>query len=229
MITKYTLAICFFCGIEAYAVNIPKVIPMPRDLPTAEALMKLHKLNASAEKEALQRLNTSLTITNQLKKKSIDFHDVRTTLNTKTTNALSYVVLASHLAYITKEMYNLSRDFANFTFASTSTLFKKPMCTWYYIEAVNACTKEIKNMNAMLVRLGANNLNIMQATMDEKLRLISVIKTSVDKCRHIINDTYLWCSVVVQNGFYRLFIEDILNSKVTDQLARKVISQYAKL
>ena len=65
--------------------------------------------------------------------------------------------------------------------------------------------------------------------MEEKLQLINTIKSTVDKCRSIINDAYLWCSFMVQNGFYRLFIEDILNSKVTDQIAQKVISQYEKL
>ncbi len=229
MIRRFIFAISFISSLVAYAAKSPKIIPGPRDLPTAEALMKLHKLNASVEREALQKLNLSLAMTNQSKNKAIDFHEVRTTLNTRTANALSYIVLASHLAYVTKDLYDFSREFANFTLASTSTLFKKPMCTWYYIEAVNTCTKEIKNMNAMIVRLGANNLNILQATMEEKLQLINTIKSTVDKCRSIINDAYLWCSFMVQNGFYRLFIEDILNSKVTDQIAQKVISQYEKL
>lgn len=225
---KLMLLLCFLYGfLQMKSQVIPAPVP-PRDPPVIEALISLHKTMASAEKEALAKLNLSLLETNQIKKKSIDFKEVKEVLDTRTSSIYSYLVLGARLAYVTKDFYEFIQIFTKFTAASATSLFKKPMCTWYYLEAVNACTREVKNLTATMARLGASQINLMTATMDEKLLIIGEVSNTIDKCKRIIDETYMWCSFVVNNGFVRLFIWDVLNSKVTDQIAHNIITQYSK-
>lgn len=210
-------------------VPIPKVFDFPNDLPTIEALMSLHKLSASEEQKALNRLNLSLATTTGIEKVTSKFQQGRELLDTRTNSIYSYVLFAARLAFLTKGFSELTTSFTHFTAASSSDLFKKPTCAWYYAEAVSACRQEIKNMTAMLGRLGIAQIDLLQATMAEKLELIATIQVAVDNCKRIIEDAYFWCSFMVHSGFNRLFLEDIFESKLTDQIAHNVINLYHKL
>ena len=100
------------------------------------------------------------------------------------------------------------------------------MATWYYAEANYALAKEVKATKALLATMTASGMNIMRSSMDEKLNLIFAIKGQIEKMRDIIDRTYWWCSVVVNGGFKHYYIWDILNSEVTDAIARGIINQW---
>ena len=202
------------------------IIPVPNDAPALEGLIELHKLSAKAEKNALAKLNTSLGITKQIKKTVSDFREVRDILDARTNTAYSYLLLAARLAFITKGITTLTTTFTTFTASTTASLFQKPMCAWYYAEAVNSCTSEIKNLRTMMLRLGINELDLMRATMQEKLELLSTIQQTIEKCNRILENAYFWCSYIVQSGFNRLFLEDIFESNLTNDIAKRVISLY---
>lgn len=221
------ILLAFIGGLQLKGASVlPAPVP-PRDLPVIEALISLHKTMASAENEALSRLNISLAETNRIKKNATDFKEIREVLDTRTTSIYSNLVLAARIAYVTKNLYDFTKLFTQFSAASASTLFKKPMCAWYYTEAVSACAKEVKNMTETMTRLGVSSINLITATMDEKLQLINTIDATIERCKRIIDETYMWCSFVVNGGHRRLFLWDILNSTVTDQIAKGIISQYA--
>ena len=77
-----------------------------------------------------------------------------------------------------------------------------------------------------MLRLGINELDLMRATMQEKLELLSTIQQTIEKCNRILENAYFWCSYIVQSGFNRLFLEDIFESNLTNDIAKRVISLY---
>lgn len=215
-----SLSLLSICEISA------GVVPLPNDLPTIEALISLHKKMKKAEDAALEKIGISLAEQGQVTKKTNKFNEARTTLNGKVNNAYSYVVLAGALSSTTRSLYDLIKEYTTFTKAASSTLFKKPMATWYYAEANYALAKEVKATKALLATMTASGMNIMRSSMDEKLNLIFAIKAQIEKMRDIIDRTYWWCSVVVNGGFKHYYIWDILNSEVTDAIARGIINQW---
>ena len=56
---------------------------IPKDLPTIEALIALHKAVKKDEDQALQRVATSFGEQSLITKGAVRFNDVRTTLNTR--------------------------------------------------------------------------------------------------------------------------------------------------
>jgi hypothetical protein len=210
------------------ALWIPKchAIDIPEDLPTIEALISLHKNMKSAEDDAMKNIAVSYGEQSAVTKKAINFNDVRTTLNSKLNNAYSYVLLAAALSGTANSLYKLIKEYANFTSSMTSTVTRKPMVGWYYTEAVYACSREIKNIKALYATMTASNLNIMKASMDEKLNMIFQIKTSIDNMLRIIADANFWCSCVAIGGFAHDYIWDILNSEVTKEIAEDLITKW---
>ncbi len=71
---------------------------IPKDLPTIEALIALHKAVKKDEDQALKRVATSFGEQSLVAKGAIKFNDVRTTLDTKLDNAHSYLVLAGAIS-----------------------------------------------------------------------------------------------------------------------------------
>ena len=80
------LALAFLQPVKVSAYVLPK------DLPTIEALIALHKAVKKDEDQALQRVATSFGEQSLLTKGAVKFNDVRTTLDTKLSNAHSYLV-----------------------------------------------------------------------------------------------------------------------------------------
>ena len=154
-------------------------IDFPEDQPTLEALIDLHKDMKSAEDRAMENIAVSLGEQSAVTNKTVDFHDVKTTLNTKLSNAYSYVLLAAALSGTANSLYKLINSYADFTSSMASTVTSKPMVGWYYAEAVYACEREIKNIKALYTTMTASGLNIMKASMDEKLNMIFQIKASI--------------------------------------------------
>ena len=97
---------------------------------------------------------------------------------------------------------------------------------WYYTEANYACAREIKNIKALYATLTASGLNLMRASMDEKLELVNTLHSYISNMLGIIDSANLWCSIVAMGGFHYDYIWDILNSDVKDEIATKVIDKW---
>lgn len=100
------------------------------------------------------------------------------------------------------------------------------MVAWYYTEANLACAREIKNIKRMYTTLVASGMNVMKASMDEKLNLVNELHGYITNMCGIIDQANLWCSIVVMGGFHYDYIWDILNSEVTDEIANQVIANW---
>ncbi len=150
-------------------------------------------------------------------------------LDSKLSNGYSYVLLAASLSYTASSMYKLIQEYSEFAQLSVQYSTKKPMVAWYFAEANLACSREIKNIKALYLTMTASGLNVMKASMDEKLNLVNSIKTSIDTMRGIIDSAYCWASIVAVGGFHYDYIWDILNSEVTDEIATGLINQWNKV
>ena len=67
-------------------------VVIPKDLPTIEALIALHKCIKKDEDQALGRVATSFGEQSLVTKGANKFNEVRTTLNTKMSNALCFAI-----------------------------------------------------------------------------------------------------------------------------------------
>ena len=101
MKTFALLTLSLLMSVPAFAFDFPK------DLPTFEALMALHKAVKKDEDQALTRIATSFGEQSFVTKGATKFNDVRTTLDTKLNNAHSYVVLAGAISSTANALYLL--------------------------------------------------------------------------------------------------------------------------
>jgi hypothetical protein len=200
----------------------------PDDQPTIEALISLHKLIKKEEEKALEKVTASYGEQSLVTKGATKFNDVRTTLNTKLNNAYSYVILGTALASTGTDLYKLINTYSEFTKNTAKYAFKKPAVMWYYTEANFACAREVKNIKTMYLTLTVSGLNVMRASMDEKLELVNTLHSYISNMLGIIDQANLWCSIVAMGGFHYDYIWDILNSDVRDEIATQVIGKWSK-
>lgn len=107
---------------------------IPKDLPTIEALIALHKAVKKDEDQALQRVATSFGEQSLITKGAVRFNDVRTTLNTRLDNAHSYLVLAGAISSTANSLYRLVREYKDFTESTFKYVKDKPFVAWYYTD-----------------------------------------------------------------------------------------------
>lgn len=201
---------------------------IPKDLPTIEALIALHKAVKKDEDKAMQRVAASFGEQSLLTKGAGKFNDVRTTLNTKLDNAHSYLVLAGAISATANALYQLVKEYKNFTSNTFGHVSKKPFVAWYYADANLAISREVKHCYKLYASVAASGINLMKASMDEKLNLVMTLKTTIDRARYIIDNANLYCYLITDCGWKPDYIWEILNSEVKDEIAKTVIENGTK-
>ena len=98
----------------------------PKDMPTFEALMALHKAVKKDEDQALARIATSFGEQSLVTKGAEKFNDVRSTLDTRLNNAYSYVVLAAAISSTASSLYLLTKEYKDFTVNTYRHVSEKP-------------------------------------------------------------------------------------------------------
>ena len=214
------LALAFSLPVRTSAFIIPK------DLPTIEALIALHKAVKKDEDQALQRVAASFGEQSLITKGAEKFNDVRTALDTKMNNAYSYIVLAGAISSTANSLYQLVKEYKDFTANTFSNVSKKPFVVWYYADANVAISREIKHCYTLYASVAASGINLMKASMNEKLDLVMTLKATIDRARYIIDNANLYCYLVTDCGWKPDYIWEILNSEVKDAIAEKVIDKW---
>ena len=182
-------------SVQASAVVVPK------DLPTIEALIALHKAVKKDEDQAMQRVAMSFGEQSLVTKGANKFNEVRTTLDTRLGNAHSYLVLAGAISSTANSLYQLVRDYKDFTGNTFRSVSKKPFVAWYYADANVAISREVKHCYKLYASVAASGINLMKASMDEKLNLVLTLKSTIDKARYIIDNANLYCYLVTNCGW----------------------------
>lgn len=202
------------------------VVELPSDFPTFEALMALHKAVKKDEDEAMARIATSFGEQSLVTKGAEKFNDVRTILDTKLNNVHSYVVLAAAISSTANSLYLLTKEYADFTSNTYKFVTKKPFVAWYYADANLAIAREIKHAQKLYATVAASGINLMKASMDEKLNLIMMLKTTIDNARRIIHNANLYCYLVTNCGWKPDYIWEILTSPVKDEIVGAIINKW---
>lgn len=200
----------------------------PKDLPTFEALMALHKAVKKDEDQALARIATSFGEQSLVTKGAEKFNDVRSTLDTRLNNAYSYVVLAAAISSTSSSLYLLTKEYKDFTANTYKYVSKKPFVAWYYAEANVAIAREIKHAQKLYATVAASGINLMKASMDEKLNLVMSLKDTIENARRIIDNANLYCYLVTDCGWKPDYIWEILTSDVKDEIVSAVIGRWNK-
>lgn len=198
----------------------------PRDLPTFEALMALHKAVKKDEDQAVARIATSFGEQSLVTKGAKKFNDVRSTLDSKLNNAYSYVVLAGAISSTANSLYMLTKEYKDFTVNTYKYVSKKPFVAWYYTDANVAIAREIKHARKLYASVAASGINLMKASMDEKLNLVMTLKNTIDNARRIIDNANLYCYLVTDCGWKPDYIWEILTSSVKDEIVEGVVGKW---
>lgn len=209
------------CSIQAGVI--------PKDMPTIEALIALHKTIKSNEDNALAKVAVSFGEQSLITKGATKFNDVRTGLDTRLNNACSYVILGTTIASTGMALYKMVDEYKDFTEYSVGYAKKKPMTLWYFTEANIKISKEIKHIKSLYVTLAATSFNIARSTMQEKMDLVYSVKASIERIRHIIRDAHIWCKVICERNFKVDPIYEILNSDVRDDIVKGLVTQWNKI
>ena len=139
---------------------------VPKDLPTIEALIALHKAVKKDEDKAMQRVATSFGEQSLVTKGANRFNEVRTILNTKMNNAHSYLVLAGAVSSTANSLYMLVKEYKDFTSNTFKHVKKKPFVAWYYADANLAISREVKHCYKLYASVAASGINLMKAYKD---------------------------------------------------------------
>lgn len=198
----------------------------PKDLPTFEALMNLHKAVKKDEDQALARIATSFGEQSLVTKGVEKFNDVRSTLDTRLNNAYSYVVLASAISSTAGSLYLLTKEYKDFTVNTYRHVSNKPFVAWYYADANVAIAREIKHAHKLYATVAASGINLMKASMDEKMNLIMSLKDTIENARRIIDNANLYCFLVTDCGWKPDYIWEILTSSVKDEIVTAVVNKW---
>ncbi len=222
MIRKLTIIalVALLLPLKSFAFDFPK------DLPTFEALMALHKAVKKDEDQALARIATSFGEQSLVTKGAEKFNDVRSTLDTKLNNAYSYVVLAAAISSTASSLYLLTKEYKDFTVNTYKYVTKKPFVAWYYADANLAIAREIKHAQKLYATVAASGINLMKASMDEKMNLVMSLKDTIENARRIIDNANLWCYLMTNCGWKPDYIWEILTSDVKDEIVGAVIIKW---
>ena len=159
---------------------------IPKDLPTIEALIALHKAVKKDEDQALQRVATSFGEQSLITKGAVRFNDVRTTLNTRLDNAHSYLVLAGAISSTANSLYRLVREYKDFTESTFKYVKDKPFVAWYYTDANLAISREIKHCYKALCVRGRFGHQPDEGEHGRETESGADAQSTVDKARYII-------------------------------------------
>ncbi len=62
--------------------------------------------------------------------------------------------------------------------------------------------------------MAASGINLMKASMDEKMNLVMSLKDTIENARRIIDNANLWCYLMTNCGWKPDYIWEILTSDV---------------
>lgn len=201
---------------------------MPDDLPTIEALIEFHKALKKAEESSMKKVSLSQKAQIETENISKKFNEVRTTLDSKIKNVYSYVILASAISTTAQSVYKAIDEYYDFSKFTADYVKKKPFTAYYFTNTNYQISKEVKRMKNTIGKFVAEGLNIMRAPLNDKVNMLMQLQSQVETIRGIIRDGRIFCELMVFGSWKPDYIWEILNSDVTDAIAKKIISEWAK-
>ena len=95
---KKVLMMIMVVGVGMTCPQTGRAEIIPHDLPTIEALISQHKKNMSAEDASNQQLAANASIKAMVREVAKKYDEVKTILDKKSNDALSYIALAGEMS-----------------------------------------------------------------------------------------------------------------------------------
>lgn len=218
---KYYSCIILFFFLGIFPVGAID-ISIPKDGPTLEALIELHKQMKKNEDNALAQvtdITASQMVTTDFSQK---LSNVKQTLNNKMSDANSYLVLASTIMNVTSKLESLAEEYANYVKNIGPIVVKKPYCAENYSQTQIRMAKEVKRLTGAVVSYTAAGMNLLKASNDERFNLLSLIDSSISNMRSMISSSasYIRYSTIY-NFNTSLFDETDIRKSIADELIKE--------
>lgn len=199
---------------------------LPHDLPTIEALIDQHKECMGAEDESNRQLAANASIKAMVKEVSKKYDEVKSILDKKSNDALSYLALAAEMSRCVTNTVRLTNEYSEFSRFAAAHTGDKPMIAWYTFEANYKVYKEIRNIRKMYLAVAASETQFFRATNKERMNIIWTLDQSIMKMRDVIQQAYMWCDLMVGGYVHEDHIWDILNSETLEEIGKSVIKEW---
>ena len=177
---------------------------LPNDLPTIEALIDQHKECMSAEDESNRQLAANASIKAMVKDVAQKYDDVKSILDKKSNDALSYLALAAEMSRCVTNTVRLTNEYSEFTRFS----------------------KEIKNIRKLYLAVAASETQFFRATNKERMNIIWTLNQSITNMRDVIQQAYVWCDLLVGGYIHESHIWEIIDTSVLEEIGKSVIKDW---
>lgn len=214
--------VMILCPVKTFAIDPAP----PKDVPTIEALISLHKRMKKAEDKALTQAaayTAEQSLTTKITKKAVD---IKSILDRKISDAHSYIIFASSMTTTVLHLSRLIEQYKNFTTKTAGIVTKKPFVAVYYANANYRVAKEVKRLQRMILTISGTGLNLLKASMDEKFKLIYLIDNSIETMREYLSDASIYIALADNTGFKFYQVEDIIKSEVLSDISKKLIEKW---
>ena len=175
---------------------------LPNDLPTIEALIDQHKECMSAEDESNRQLAANASIKAMVKDVAQKYDDVKTILDKKSNDALSYLALAAEMSRCVTNTVRLTNEYS------------------YKV------SKEIKNIRKLYLAVAASETQFFRATNKERMNIIWTLNQSITNMRDVIQQAYVWCDLLVGGYIHESHIWEIIDTSVLEEIGKSVIKDW---
>ncbi len=199
---------------------------LPNNLPTIEALIDQHKECMSAEDESNRQLAANASIKAMVKDVAQKYDDVKSILDKKSNDALSYLALAAEMSRCVTNTVRLTNEYSEFTRFAADHLKGKPLVAWYAFEANYKVSKEIKNIRKLYLAVAASETQFFRATNKERMNIIWTLNQSITNMRDVIQQAYVWCDLLVGGYIHESHIWEIIDTSVLEEIGKSVIKDW---
>lgn len=183
------------------------------DIITLEAFIQLHIMTHNKEVEVRDRLvnlgSLQLVTTNQTKAtkdKMEIYHD-------RLKAAQSWLMLASSLSNLAIDILDTKNAVADYLKVFPEVAAKSPAGIYMYGDAVYRIEQLVKKALKQMAKLEIANLNVLRATMQQRLDMVYFVKGTLSQIRSIMYSTMNYCRYVTGREYVTTNIRDIINSE----------------
>lgn len=222
-VSRIILIICCALGCSA---QLSANVFVPEDLPTLEALIYLHKSMKKDEKAALENLTVATGTQMTVKSNAEKFNQARTTLNSKINDGMAWLTLASAVTNTIVELKDFIKEYYDFSKNTYESIDDNAFVLAYYTECCNNLSEQVKDAVRIYKKFAASGLNLIKATMKERMAYIYSLQAIISRCRSVIHQADYKCRVLLNPSIKVHYIWEILNSKVLDKAAKTVIAKW---
>lgn len=198
----------------------------PKDIPTIEALIALHKEMKKNEDAALTQVTTVTAQQDLTTDITSRISNIKQIINTKMNTVNTYLILATTITNTTMKMQSLINEYENFMSQCTPIIKEKPFVSVKYANTQKMIAEETKRLYKSIAAFSASGVNLLKASMDEKFKLIYLIDDSVSRMRNVISKNRNYILYTAGRNLWTADVRDIITDNMLQEISDKLIQQW---